>query len=231
MNIFICDDDINVLNSISTILKDNLSNESNVYTYSDYKKLVNDLHNKKIDILIMDIVLDDELGVNIVKDNARYLKDTQVIYITGYDDYIEDCFETNLIYILRKPINSKRLLQAVNKACNNLRDVNKSIIVKIGKDNKKINIKDINYIESEGRLIKFNLDREVIAVYGKISDVEEELGLLFVRVHKSYLVNMDRIVNYTIDKVELNNGKVLPISRTYTKSCKDIIFNYLKDSE
>lgn len=231
MNIFICDDEIEVLNFISNILKNNLSSECNIYAYSDYKKLVNDLHNKKIDILIMDIVLDDDLGVNIVKDNARYLKDTQVIYITGYDDYIEDCFETNLIYILRKPINSKRLLQAVNKACNNLRDVNKSIIVKIGKDNKKINIKDINYIESEGRLIKFNLDREVIAVYGKISDVEEELGLLFVRVHKSYLVNMDRIVNYTIDKVELNNGKVLPISRTYTKSCKDIIFNYLKDSE
>ena len=230
MNILICDDNKAVLEHLSNILINKFSN-CKVINCSNYEDIVNNIRNNKIDILIMDILLDDNNGIDIVKDNQSYLSNTQVIYITGYDDYIEDCFETDLVYILRKPVSEHKLLNAVNKALNNIREENKSIVVKIGKDNKRINIKDINYVESEGRLIKFNLSDEVITVYGKISDIEEDLGLLFVRVHKSYLVNMDRIVNYTIDKVELNNGKVLPISRTYTKSCKDIIFNYLKDSE
>lgn len=231
MNIFICDDNKEILNYIYDILNNKFKDKFKIYTYSNYEDIVNDIKNKKIDILIMDIILNDNNGINIVKENAKYLSNTQIIYITAYDEYIEDCFETDLTYILRKPINEDKLLQAINKAIININDLNKSIILKIGKDNKKINIKDINYVESEGRLIKFNLNDEIIKVYGKISDIEDDLGSLFVRIHKSYLVNMDRIINYTFNKIELNNGKVLPISRSFSKSSKEIIFNYLKDSE
>lgn len=230
MNIFICDDNRDILDYIDSILKRRLSNY-NIYTYSKYEDLVKDINDIKVDILIMDIVLNNKNGIDVVKENIDKFSNTQIIYITAFDDYIEECFETNLIYVLRKPIVEDKLMKAIDKAICNIRDVNKSIIVKVGKDNRKINIKDINYIESEGRLIKFNLSEEIITVYGKISDVEDDLGLMFVRIHKSYLVNMDRIVNYTINKIELKNGKSLPISRSFSKSSKEIIFNYLKDSE
>lgn len=228
MNIFICDDDINVLNSITNILKNNLSSECNIYTYSDYKKLVYDISNKKVDILIMDIVFDGITGIDIVKKYSDYLKNTQLIYVTGYDDYIEDVFETNLIYLLKKPINEEKITKAINKAFENINESLKYIVIKCGKDNRKVYINDINYVESEGRLIKFNLDREVITTYGKISDVDGELDNSFVRIHKSYLVNMKKIKNYALNKVVLENNKVLPISRTYAKKCKETIFDFLK---
>lgn len=230
MNILICDDNKEVLEYISDVIVSHSTN-CRVIKCIDYDSALKYINNEKIDVLIMDIVLDKNTGIDLVKDNVDKLSNTQVIYITGYDDYIEECFETNLIYILRKPINEDKLLLALNKALNNLSKENKSIVLKVGKENKRVNIKDINYVESEGRKIKFNLGDEVITVYGKISDIEDDLGKLFVRVHKSYLVNMDRIVNYTINKVELNNGKVLPISRSYIKSCREIIYNYLRDSE
>lgn len=231
MNIFICDDDINVLNSITNILKNNLSSECNIYTYSDYKKLVNDISNKKVDILIMDIVFDGITGIDIVKKYSDYLKNTQLIYVTGYDDYIEDVFETDLIYLLKKPVNEEKLMKAINKAFDNINESLKFILVKCGKENRKICVNDINYVESEGRLIKFNLDREVITVYGKISDVDGELDTSFVRIHKSYLVNMKKIKNYALNKVVLENNKVLPISRTYAKKCKETIFDFLKNGD
>lgn len=231
MNIFICDDEIDVLNSIVHILKNNLSSECNIYAYSDYKKLVNDIHNKKVDILMMDIVFNDTLGINIVKENAKYLKETQLIYVTGYDDYIEDVFETDLMYLLKKPLTEEKIMKAINKAFELISESLKYIVVKCGKDNRKIYINDINYIESEGRLIKINLDGEVITTYGKISDVEGELDISFVRTHKSYLVNMKKIKNYALNKVVLENNKVLPISRTYARKCKDTIFDFLKMSD
>lgn len=230
MNIFICDDNKSILDYISNVINTNYK-EFKIYTYSNYEEIITNIKNKKVDILIMDIVLNDNTGINIVKENQNYLSNTQVIYITAYDDYIEDCFETNLTYILRKPINEEKLLLAINKALSNINDLNKSIMVKIGKDNKKINIKDINYIESEGRIIKINLSNDIIKVYGKISDIDDQLGSSFVRIHKSYLVNMNRIINYNFNKVKLDNGKVLPISRSYNKSSKEIIFNYLKECE
>lgn len=231
MNIFICDDNESILNFISNVLNNNYKNLFKIYTYNNYEDIITSIRNKTVNILIMDIVLKDNNGIDIVKENKKYLSNTQIIYITAYDDYIEDCFETDLTYILRKPIIEEKLLQAINKALTNINDLNKNIMVKVGKDNKKVNIKDINYIESEGRTIKINLNNEIIKVYGKISDIEDDLGSTFVRIHKSYLVNMNRIVNYNFNKVKLDNGKVLPISRTYNKSCKEIIFNYLKECE
>lgn len=230
MNVLICDDNKEILNYIGDILLKNFT-DCKVKKCSNYDSALNFLDNEKIDILIMDIVLDKDNGIDLVKNNKEKLCNTQIIYMTGFDDYIEDCFETNLIYILRKPISEAKFLLAINKALNNISKENKSIVLKVGKDNKRVNVKDINYVESEGRKIKFNLTDEVITVYGKISDIEDDLGKLFVRVHKSYLVNMSRIVNYTINRVELNNGKVLPISRSYIKSCREIIYNYLRDSE
>lgn len=231
MNIFICDDDLDVLNSISNILKNNLSKEYKLFIYSDYKELVSDIKNKRVDILIMDIVFDEITGIDIVKENAKYLKNTQLIYITGYEDYIEDVFETDLIYLLKKPINEVKLMKAVSKALELINESLKSIIIKCGKTNRKVYINDINYVESEGRLIKFNLDGEVITTYGKISDVEGELDISFVRTHKSYLVNMKKIKNYALNKVVLENNKVLPISRTYSKKCKETIFDFLKSQD
>lgn len=231
MNIFICDDEIEVLNFISNILKNNLSSECNIYAYSDYKKLVSDIRNKKVDILIMDIVFDDTSGIDIVKENSKYLEDTQLIYVTGYDDYIEDVFETDLMYLLKKPITEEKIMKAISKAFEIISESLKYIVVKCGKDNRKININEINYVESEGRLIKFNLDREVITTYGKISDVEGELDTSFLRTHKSYLVNMKKIKNYALNKVVLENNRVLPISRTYAKKSKETIFDFLKMSD
>lgn len=231
MNIFICDDNESILNFISNVLNNNYKNLFKIYTYNNYEDIITSIRNKTVNILIMDIVLKDNNGIDIIKENKKYLSNTQIIYITAYDDYIEDCFETDLTYILRKPIIEEKLLQAINKALTNINDLNKNIMVKVGKDNKKVNIKDINYIESEGRTIKINLNNDIIKVYGKISDIEDDLGSTFVRIHKSYLVNMNRIVNYNFNKVKLDNGKVLPISRTYNKSCKEIIFNYLKECE
>lgn len=231
MNIVICDDDVDVLNSISNILKNNLSNEYKIYTYKNYKDLVSNIQNKKVDILIMDIVFDEITGIDIVKDNVKYLKNTQLIYITGYEEYIEDVFETDLIYLLKKPINEEKLMKAINKAFELINESLRYIIVKCGKINRKVYINDINYVESESRLIKFNLDGEVITTYGKISDVEGELDVSFIRTHKSYLVNMKKIKNYALNKVVLENNKVLPISRTYSKKCKEIIFDFLKSQD
>lgn len=231
MNIFICDDEVNILEQISGILKKRLNNNYNIYTYPDYKKLMNDIKTKKVDILIMDIVFDDVSGIDIVKENSKYLKNTQLIYVTGYDDYVEEVFETDLMYLLKKPITQEKIMKAINKAFELINESLKYIIVKCGKDNRKIYINDINYVESEGRLIKFNLDREVITTYGKISDIEGELDTSFVRTHKSYLVNMKKIKNYALNKVVLENNKILPISRTYAKKCKETVFDFLKMSD
>lgn len=150
MNVLICDDNKEVLEYISDVIVSHSTN-CRVIKCNDYDSALKYINNEKIDVLIMDIVLDKNTGIDLVKDNVDKLSNTQVIYITGYDDYIEECFETNLIYILRKPINEDKLLLALNKALNNLSKDSKCIVLKVGKDNKRVNVKDINYVESEGR--------------------------------------------------------------------------------
>ena len=101
MNIFILDDEEVIVNSLEKMLKNTCGEKNVIYKYIDWNVFLRDIKTKKCDILFMDIRLNDVNGIELIKENGIYLKGTKLIYITGYDEYIEDVFETELVYLIR----------------------------------------------------------------------------------------------------------------------------------
>lgn len=229
MNIFILDDEEVIVDSLSSMLKSIGSDKDNIYGYTDYRKFLEDIKTKKCDILFMDIRLDDTNGIELIKENGIYLKETKLIYITGYDEYIEDVFETELVYLIKKPLNEEKVEKAYLKAIEKINKENKVIVVKTLKETRKVKINEIYYIESDARLVNIHLKNEVLVSYGKLSDMEEMLKGNFLRTHKSYLVNLERVKSYKHNQVILDNGKVIPISRNSISKVKNEIFDYVKE--
>ena len=97
------------------------------------------------------------------------------------------------------------------------------------KETRKVKINEIYYIESDARLVNIYLKNEVLVSYGKLSDMEEILKGNFLRTHKSYLVNLERVKSYKHNQVILDNGKVVPISRNSISKVKNEIFDYVKE--
>lgn len=229
MNIFILDDEEVIVDSLGSMLKSIGSDKDNIYGYTDYRKFLEDIKTKKCDILFMDIRLDDTNGIELIKENGIYLKGTKLIYITGYDEYIEDVFETELVYLIKKPLNEEKVEKAYLKAIEKINKENKVIVVKTLKETRKVKINEIYYIESDARLVNIHLKNEVLVSYGKLSDMEEILKGNFLRTHKSYLVNLERVKSYKHNQVILDNGKVIPISRNSISKVKNEIFDYVKE--
>ena len=97
------------------------------------------------------------------------------------------------------------------------------LLVRADRKNVKILLEEILYIESLSDYVKINLiDKPVIITKEKISTIEEKLIRPFLRIHRSFIINTDRIDSFSAESVEINS-KSLPISRTYKKEVMNLL--------
>ena len=185
------------------------------------------LREKSIDLLFLDIQMPHLLGTDLV----RTLKNPpKVIFTTAYRKFAIEGFELDAVDYLLKPISFERFLKAVNKVMEtNLRlgsnsDISSDyqntspkafINLRADRKNIKIPLDDILYIESLKDYIKVVTTAKNIVTKQSISSLEEALrGKQFLRIHRSFIVAMNKVESFTSDTVEIS-GHELPISRMY----------------
>lgn len=229
MKICICDDELNILDYIKNILM-NVKDQSIIISFSNVDELEKELKINDIDILFMDIKINDINGIDFINQNKKYLKNTKLIYITGYDEYIEDTFVTDPIYVLRKPLKEDKIVKAYKKAIEKIKSEDVFILFKTAKETIRMKLNDILYIESKGRIIDIHTINGVKSIYYKLSDIEKECNSQLERIHKSFLINLNKIKIYKYNKILLENEVELMISRTYQKSCKAKILSFMEES-
>ncbi len=179
------------------------------------------LSEKRIDILFLDVEMPEMTGLELLD---SLVEPPQIILTTSKKNYAVDAFDYEVADFLLKPIdNYSRFLKAVRKAKANLDkpEINisnngtKQIFIKVDSLLVNFNLVDILYIEAFGDYIKVHTEQKTHIVHAKLRIVEEKLPSYdFVRIHRSYIVRIDKIKN--IDPSNLEIGKmVVPISNSY----------------
>lgn len=174
------------------------------------------LQNESIDLIFMDIEMPLIKGTDFI--NGLKTK-PDVIFTTAYRDYAIEGFELNAIDYLLKPIVFERFFKAIEKFTTlkkaNLTSERKSFIyVQIKKKNVKLILDDILYIESIKDYIRIHLNNDKIMLKHGLTAFEEKLDDRFLRIHRSYLVNRDKVTAYTKTDVEIENLEI-PIGDFY----------------
>lgn len=174
--------------------------------------------NHAIDLVFMDIEMPVLKGTDFIKNLKTKPK---VIFTTAYRDYAVEGFELDAIDYLLKPIVFERFFRSIEKfiAQQKPKDIineNKHIYIQINKKNIKLVLKDILYIESLKDYIKIHLSNKQLVFKHGITAFEQKLNAHFLRIHRSYIVNTEKITAYTKQDVEI--GKVeIPIGEFYKK--------------
>lgn len=172
-----------------------------------------------IDLLFLDIRMPDISGIELYKT----LKDkAMVIFTTAYPEYAVEGFNLNAVDYLLKPYDEERFLKAAQKAREfyeyTLRDKNESnyIFVRSAYSLVRIDCSDILYIESLEDYVRIHLlNKKPIMTLGTLKGLEEKLpGTNFIRVHRSYLVALDKIERVR-GKHILIAGTEIPVSSKY----------------
>ena len=178
---------------------------------------------EQVDVIFLDIQMPELKGT----DFAKMIADnTKVIFTTAYSEYALEGFELNALDYLLKPITFERFLQAANKVevRSPLTTETSTITVKSGYDLHKLNYQDILYIESDSEYVVFYVAGKKIMSYQTLTSLEKQLpDEIFVRVHRSYIVNMQKVSSLKGKDLLLNEIRI-PVSATYYDAIKEKLF-------
>lgn len=188
------------------------------------------LKTKHVDLIFLDIQMPVLGGIEFLKSLNNPPK---IIITTAYREYALEGYELNIIDYLLKPISFDRFLKAINKYFEAIKviPIEKPVIpsentdyllVNMNKKNYKILFEDIIYAESLKDYIKIHTIDSIITTKKKISDFEQRLPSYFLRTHKSYIVNLQKVTAFTANDIELGDNEI-PIGVSYKKHVLDIL--------
>ncbi|NJK98841.1 MAG: response regulator transcription factor [Bacteroidales bacterium] len=208
-------------------------------TFDNALESLDYLKHHKVDLLLLDIQMDDLTGIqllNVIKQKPL------VIFTTAYDKFAIQGYELDVLDYLLKPISFERFLRAVDKAYDRLAprtDISvpdtatKNNTSQAGSDDyffvktefhlEKVRFSDILFIEGMGDYLLIQTHAGRIMTLQNFKKIEEVLPPgQFQRVHKSYIVALDKINKIERNRIYINQ-KIIPISDTYKKTFYEIL--------
>ncbi|WP_107038993.1 LytR/AlgR family response regulator transcription factor [Brumimicrobium mesophilum] len=181
------------------------------------------LKTNEIDLMFLDIHLPKLSGIDFLKSLNN---PPHVIFTTAFSEFALEGYELNVVDYLLKPFSFQRFFQAVSKInLNNNGDATtneyaendkKDIFIKSGFDHIRVKIDDIVYIMSDADYTEIHLENHKHLSSETLRFWEQSLpSQQFSRVHKSYIVNTDKVMKVSGNQIYLEKKKIIPIGRAY----------------
>lgn len=184
------------------------------------------------DILMMDIAFPeshDEDGIDAVERLAPFIRNAQVIYVTGFAEYCVKAYRTDHVYFLLKPVVQEDLDRALEKSINRIEECAvRPLSVKVGNAIRVVAPQRITYIESDRRKVRIHLQGEVIETYASLAELADRLPASFARCHKGFLVNMDYIEEVQSSDIRLVTGEMVPLSQRKRLEFRETFLTHLR---
>ena len=193
------------------------SAESFLFHYAD---------DKDWDILLLDIEMGAMDGVSLAKRVRQENKSVQIVFITGFADYISEGYEVSALHYLMKPVKQDKLFVVLDRAVAAMQKTERVILLPVGGEMLRLPVGQVQYVEAFSHTVAITIETDAIQVKLPISEIEKMLGDGFVRCHRSYLVGLKHIARLSRTEVILDNRKTLPLSRSAAASVHKAFIAY-----
>lgn len=181
--------------------------------------------NRDMDILLLDIEMGEMSGVNL----ARHLRQTgarmQIIFITGYMDYIAEGYDVEALHYLLKPVTQERLDQVLDRARLRIQNQEHMLQLTLQDGVVRLSVHEIRYLEVMRNYTTVH-GAEDYCVKRSLNDLENELDEGFYRIHRSFIVNLRFVRRITRTEVILKDGTALPLSRKHYEGLNQALIAY-----
>lgn len=167
---------------------------------------------KDFDILLLDIEMPGMDGVTMARHIRRENDGVQIIFITGYSDYIAEGYEVSALHYLMKPVNSAKLHEVLSRAVAKLGHNERCLMLEQSGEMVRIPLRQIAWAEVRQNYITIHAKQDYTAKM-TLTDLEHRLDERFFRAGRSYLINLDEIRSVTRQEVRLSAGDVIPLPR------------------
>lgn len=173
------------------------------------------------DLIFLDIEMYQLSGIDVARLIREKRKDffTQIVFISAKQEYAAELFDIHPLNFVLKPLPYERIRSCVDKAVLIKSKRGDRFVYSVNGEKSTIPMSRILYFENNNRKIRmvtFSGSAEIEGRIGEMTEKYRDNG--FVRIHRSYLVNMEYIESFTGENVRLANGAELALSREYRKN-------------
>ena len=179
------------------------SAESFLFHYAEEK----DFH-----ILLLDIEMGDLDGVTMAKKIRLENQTIQIIFITGYSDYIAEGYEVSALHYLMKPVKEEKLCSVLDRAIEKLSKDEKNLNLRQGSEMVRLPIYQIRYADVMGNYVTIHAVEDYV-IKMSLTDLEKQLDERFCRVGRSVIVNLTKISRVAKTEIKLRDGETIPLPK------------------
>lgn len=186
---------------------------------------------KAWDILLLDIEMGAMDGVTLAKRVRQDHETVQIVFITGFADYMAQGYEVSALHYLMKPVDRDKLFAVLDRAAAAMQKTERAILLSVDGELLRLPVGRVQYVEVFSHTLAIVTDTSTIQAKMPISQLEKLLGEGFVRCHRSYLVGLKHIASLSKTEVTLDSGKVLPLSRSAAPMVHRAFVSYYADEQ
>ena len=180
---------------------------------------------KAWDILLLDIEMGSMDGVTMAKRVRGDNEIVQIVFITGYSDYIAEGYEVSALHYLMKPVNETKLFEVLNRALEKRKQEECCLNLELSGEMVRIPFYEIRYLDVHQNYITIHCKQEY-TLKRSLSSIEKELDDRFCRVGRTVILNLKFVRRVTKTDVYLSEGTVLPLPRGAYETLNRAIINY-----
>lgn len=191
-----------------------------LYADSDVFQAIEVLNRETVDLIFIDIQMPQLTGIELMQ---MFNHKHNFIITSAYPQYALDAYQFHVIDFLVKPVTFNRFYQGIEKYNRwqetfQNQDTDNFLFVKADRKHYKIATGTILYIEGLKDYIRIHTPNEKIMVLENMKDILEQLPQnQFVRIHRSYIIPLDKIKVIEGNQIQMSDGTFLPIGETYRK--------------
>ena len=173
----------------------------------------------------MDIEMGDMSGVELAKRLRQMGAGLQIVFLTGYMEYIAEGYDVEALHYLIKPVAQEKLGAVLDRAVERLKTRENVLLLSLPDGVVRLPLYEIRYLEVMKNYVTLHAVEEY-SVKRSLSELTKELDESFYRIHRSYIVNLRFVKRITRTEVTLKDGAALPLSRKLYDGLNQALIKY-----
>ena len=213
----VCDDEKTEIEYLSILVSEWAKSQNTAVDISCFSSAESFLfyhsENKATDILLLDIQMNDMNGIELAEQLRREQNNLQIIFITGFPDYMQKGFDVSALHYLLKPIEKEKLFSVLTKAATNTDKADPFLLLALSDGQCKMKLSDILCMEANGHTCRVYGVDKILETKMSFSELSKKADCRFAVCHRSYLVNLQYVSFVNRTSVVLDSGLTIPLSR------------------
>ena len=227
LKIAVCDDSRELLEKVEKDLHEyeNVRNTpATVHTYTNAVDLLDGLQKTDYDILILDIIMPGFTGMQAAHEIRKFNEEIKIIFLTSSKEFAIESYSVGAYYYLLKPVLNEKLFSVLDKVVSEITSKQESCVIYTHMGIVNIPFAKIECLEVYNKHLVFHLsDGSTKETRGALTDYENVFleRKEFLKIHRSYILNMDYIHSIEAGEIATYSGKRFPVSRLLAKDIKE----------